>query len=494
MTSSACEAVVVLAAGKGTRMRSRMPKVLHAVAGRSLLGHALAAVTPLLAEELVVVVRQDRDLVADHVRALLPQALVADQDETPGTGQALRCGLDQMDERRTAAGVDRLSGRVLVTYGDVPLLRTETLRRLLAADPGAAVTLLSAEPADPTGYGRVVRDADGEVARIVEQRDADKAELAVTEVNSGVYVLDLQLCREVLPDLGAANEQGEVYLTDVVARARARGGRVTAVRAKDPHEVDGVNDRVQLAAAGARLHERLLHQHMLAGVGVVDPATTYVGADVTLEPDVTLLPGTHLSGRSHVAEGAVVGPDTSVHDSVVREGARVTRSHLEGADIGQDAVVGPFSYCRPGTVLGPRGKIGAYVETKSARIGAGSKVPHLSYVGDAEIGEGSNIGAASVFVNYDGEAKHRTVVGDQVRIGSDTMLVAPVTVGDGAYTAAGSVITDDVPPGALAVARARQHVSEGWVARRRPGSASAAAAAAEATGPGTTTESREDNG
>ena len=492
MTSSACEAVVVLAAGKGTRMRSRTPKVLHEVAGRSLLGHALAAVTPLEPEQLVVVVRQDRDLVAEHVLALLPGAVVADQDETPGTGQALRCGLDQLDEHRAAAGRERLDGRVLVTYGDVPLLRTDTLRRLLEADPGAAVTVLTAELADPTGYGRVVRDAAGDVLRIVEQRDADEAELAVREVNSGVYVLDLGLCRDVLPDLGAANDQGEVYLTDVVTRARARGERVSAVRAEDPHEVDGVNDRVQLAAAGAVLNARLLHEHMLAGVGVVDPATTWVGADVTIDPDVTLLPGTHLVGRSHVATGAVVGPDTTVVDSAVGEGARVTRSHVEGSDIGADAVVGPFSYCRPGTVLGARGKVGAYVETKNARVGAGSKVPHLSYVGDAEIGEGSNIGAASVFVNYDGERKHRTVVGDHVRIGSDTLLVAPVTVGDGAYTAAGSVITDDVPPGALGVARARQHVSEGWVARRRPGSASAAAAA-ESVPERTTTQSREDN-
>ena len=492
MTSSACEAVVVLAAGKGTRMRSRTPKVLHEVVGRSLLGHALAAVTPLEPAELVVVVRQDRDLVAAHVQELLPDAVVADQDETPGTGQALRCGLDQLDERRVAAGRDRLDGRVLVTYGDVPLLRTDTLRRLLAADPGAAVTVLTAELTDPTGYGRVVRDPAGDVLHIVEQRDADAAELAVREVNSGVYVLDLGLCRDVLPDLGAGNDQGEVYLTDVVARARARGGRVTAVPAEDPHEVDGVNDRVQLAAAGARLNARLLHEHMLAGVGIVDPATTWVGADVTIDPDVTLLPGTHLGGRSHIGTGAVVGPDTTVLDSSVHEGARVTRSHVEGSDIGPGAVVGPFSYCRPGTVLGARGKVGAYVETKSARIGAGSKVPHLSYVGDAEIGEGTNVGAASVFVNYDGEAKHRTVVGNHVRIGSDTMLVAPVTVGDGAYTAAGSVITEDVPPGALGVARARQHVSEGWVARRRPGSASAAAA--DQSGPErTTTRSQEDS-
>jgi bifunctional UDP-N-acetylglucosamine pyrophosphorylase / glucosamine-1-phosphate N-acetyltransferase len=270
----------------------------------------------------------------------------------------------------------------------------------------------------------------------------------------------------------------------VLSVARADGLPVAAVTTDDVWQVEGVNDRVQLAALGRELNRRLLDGWMRAGVTVVDPATTWVDVTVALEPDVTLLPGTMLHGTTEVARDAVVGPDTTLVDCVVGEGAHVLRSHATSSRIGPSASVGPFSYLRPGSDLSADGKIGAFVETKNSRIGRGSKVPHLSYVGDAEIGEGSNVGAATVFVNYDGEAKHRTTVGDHVRIGSDTMLVAPVTIGDGAYTAAGSVVTQDVPPGAMAVARARQRNVEGWVERRRPGSSAAKAAeAARRTAP-----------
>lgn len=472
----ACEAVVVLAAGQGTRMRSRTPKVLHRVGGRSLLGHALAAAAPLGSGGTVVVVRHDRDAVAGHAEQVSPGVVVADQDEVPGTGRALWCGLRALDASREAAGLPRLTGRVLVTYGDVPLITDATLRRLLAADPGAAVTVLTAVLDDPTGYGRVLRGPGGDVVGIVEQRDADATQRAVREVNSGVYALDLGLCRDVLPNLAAANAQGEQYLTDVVAAARDRDLRVAAVQAEDPHEVDGVNDRVQLAAAGARLNARVLEQHMRAGVTVVDPGTTWVDVDVELGQDVTLLPGTQLLEGTVVAGGAVVGPDTTLRACRVGEGAEVVRSHGSSAVVGPGASVGPFAYLRPGTDLGEGGKIGTFVETKNAVIGAGSKVPHLSYVGDARIGVGTNIGAASVFVNYDGVAKHRTVVGDHVRIGSDNMLVAPLVVGDGAYTAAGSVLRSDVPPGALSLSQQPERVVEGWVERRRPGTDSARAA------------------
>ena len=476
-TDAPCEAVVVLAAGQGTRMRSATPKVLHRIGGRSLLGHALAAAAPLAAQATVVVVRHDRDQVAGHATEVLPGVVVADQDEVPGTGRALWCGLQALDAARAAAGQPELTGRVLVTYGDVPLITRDTLVGLLAADPGAAVAVLTAVLDDATGYGRVLRDASGEVSGIVEHKDADEAQRAVRELNTGVYALDLALCREVLPALRAANAQGEQYLTDVVAHARERGLRVVGVTAEDPSEVDGVNDRVQLAAAGARLNARVLQAHMRAGVSVVDPATTWVDVDVELAQDVTVLPGTQLLAGTVVQTGAVVGPDTTLARCRVGEGAQVVRTHGSDALVGPGATVGPFAYLRPGTDLGEGGKIGTFVETKNATIGAGSKVPHLSYVGDARIGVGSNIGAACVFVNYDGVSKSSSVIGDHVRIGSDNMLIAPLVVGDGAYTAAGAVLRTDVPPGALAMSVAPQRITEGWVAEKRPGTASADAAA-----------------
>lgn len=465
-------AVVVLAAGEGTRMRSATPKVLHAIGGRSLLGHALAAAASLDPQHLVVVVRHERDLVAEHVHRVAPGVLVADQDEVKGTGRAVECGLDVLP--------DDLSGTVVVTYGDVPLLDGATLADLVARHTasGAAATVLTAHVPDPTGYGRVVRDGDGAVLGIVEHKDADDAQRAITEINSGIYAFDAAVLRAALGRVGTDNAQGEKYLTDVLSVARADGRPVAAVTTDDVWQVEGANDRVQLAALGRELNRRLLDGWMRAGVTVVDPATTWVDVTVTLEPDVTLLPGTMLHGATEVARDAVVGPDTTLVDCVVGEGAHVLRSHATSSRIGPSANVGPFSYLRPGSDLSADGKIGAFVETKNSRIGRGSKVPHLSYVGDADIGEGTNVGAATVFVNYDGEAKHHTTVGDHVRIGSDTMLVAPVTIGDGAYTAAGSVVTQDVPPGAMAVARARQRNVEGWVERRRPGSKAAKAAEA----------------
>jgi bifunctional UDP-N-acetylglucosamine pyrophosphorylase/glucosamine-1-phosphate N-acetyltransferase len=314
----------------------------------------------------------------------------------------------------------------------------------------------------------------------VEDRDATPAERAIDEINTGVYAFDGALLADAVKRLRTDNAKGEEYLTDVLGILRADGYRVGAVAAPDPAEVQGVNDRVQLARARSACNERLLEYWMLAGVTVVDPASTWIDADVTLEPDTEILPGTHLEGRTAVATGARIGPSCILRDTTVAEGATVLHAVCESAQIGPGAQVGPFAYLRPGAQLGAGAKAGSYVELKNAVVGSGSKVPHLSYVGDAEIGEHSNIGAATVFVNYDGVAKHRTVVGDHVRIGSDTMLVAPVAIGDGAYTAAGSVITNDVPPGALAVARGRQRNVEGWVAKMRPGTAAARAAEAAA--------------
>lgn len=463
-------AVVVLAAGEGTRMRSRTPKVLHEIGGRSLVAHAVAAAAGLQPAHLVVVVGNGRDRVAAHLGELAPDALVAVQDEQRGTGHAVGCALDVLPP---------LSGVVVVTYGDVPLLQTETLEALVSqhSADGDAVTVLTARVPDPTGYGRVLRDPDGHVAAIVEHKDATAAQRRVDEINSGIYAFDAAVLVDGLDRITPDNAQGELYLTDVVALARADGRRVGAHVTADLWQTEGVNDRIQLARLGAELNRRLLEAWMRAGVTVVDPATVWVDVDVALSRDVLLHPGVQLHGCTSVAEGAVVGPDCTLRDCSVGAAAQVVRTHATAAEIGPAAAVGPWSYLRPGTVLHARAKVGAYVEVKASTVGEGSKVPHLSYVGDAEIGPGSNVGAATVVVNYDGLAKHRTVIGEHVRIGSDTMLVAPVTVGDGAYTAAGSVITQDVPPGAMAVARARQRNVEGWVQRRRPGSAAAEAAA-----------------
>jgi bifunctional UDP-N-acetylglucosamine pyrophosphorylase/glucosamine-1-phosphate N-acetyltransferase len=481
-------AVVVLAAGEGKRMRSRTPKVLHRIGGRSLLGHALAAAASLNPDQLVVVVRHQRDQVAEHIAQIDPKAVIADQDEVPGTGRAVACGLQALTVPPT--------GTVVVTYGDVPLLAGETLAELVrvheagAGDGPAAVTVLTAEVPDPTGYGRVLRDADGSVTAIVEHRDATPDQRAVREINSGIYAFDAAVLLAALGRIGSANDQGEMYLTDVLGIARADGGLVQALPTADLWQVEGVNDRIQLATLGAELNRRLLLSWMRSGVTVVDPATTWLDVDVQLAEDVTLWPGVQLLAGTTVAAGATIGPDTTLSNCEIGPDASVVRSHGSDARIEAGATVGPFSFLRAGTVLGAKGKIGAFVETKNAVIGASSKVPHLSYVGDATIGTGTNVGAATIFVNYDGVQKHHSTVGDHVRIGSDTMLVAPLTVGDGAYTAAGSVITSDVPAGAMAVARSRQRNVEGWVERRRAGtgSAQAADAAANAADPADTAE------
>jgi bifunctional UDP-N-acetylglucosamine pyrophosphorylase / glucosamine-1-phosphate N-acetyltransferase len=466
-------AVVVLAAGQGTRMKSALPKVLHPLGGRSMLGHVLAAAAPLGAEHTVVVVGAGRAAVEEHLAEVAPGARPVFQAEQRGSGHAAAVALD---------AVPAIEGAVLLVNGDAPLLRPETVTALVDAhrSAGNVLTVLTAEVADPTGLGRIVRDAEGAVRAIVEERDATLEQRAIREINAGVYVGDAAALRRSLAALGEDNDQGEQYLTDVLGLLVAEGGRVGGVRAEDPDDVLGCNDRRELAARRRTLNDRVLDDLMRSGVTVVDPATTWVDVTVTVAPDAVLEPGVQLQGTTSVATGAVVGPDTTLRDTEVAEGASVVRSHVLGAVVGPQATVGPFSYLRPGTRLARGAKVGAFVETKNAEVGIGSKVPHLSYVGDATIGEGANIGAATVFVNYDGVAKHRTTIGDHVRIGSDTMLVAPVTVGDGAYTAAGSVITSDVPPGAMAVARATQRNVAGWVRRRRPGTA--AAKAAEAAG------------
>ncbi len=466
-------AVVVLAAGQGTRMRSSTPKVLHTLGGRSMLGHVLAAAEPLAAGATVVVVGAGREAVEAHLARIAPGAVPVVQEEQRGSGHAAGVAL---------AAVPDLEGPVLLLNGDAPLLRTATVAELVSTHlrEGNALTVLTAEVPDPTGLGRIVRDADGAVRAIVEERDATEQQRALREVNAGVYVGDAGAVRRALGRISTDNDQGEQYFTDVLGLLVEEGAPVGGLVADDPDDVLGCNDRRELAARRRTLNDRVLDDLMRAGVTVVDPQTTWVDVTVTVEADALLEPGTQLLGTTRVATGAVVGPDSTLVDTGVGTGASVVRSHCLGAAIGPAATVGPFSYLRPGTELARGAKVGAFVETKNVQVGEDSKVPHLSYVGDATIGRGANIGAATVFVNYDGVAKHHTTVGDHVRVGSDTMLVAPVTVGDGAYTAAGSVITSDVPPGAMAVSRAPQRNVAGWVRRRRPGSP--AARAAEAAG------------
>jgi bifunctional UDP-N-acetylglucosamine pyrophosphorylase/glucosamine-1-phosphate N-acetyltransferase len=469
-------AVVVLAAGEGTRMKSAVPKVLHAIGGRTLLGHALAAAQGLRPAHLVVVVRHERDQVAAHVEQVAPHAVVADQDDVKGTGRAVSCGLDAL---AAATGRPVPSGTVLVTYGDVPLLSAYTLGRLVEQHEreGNAVTLMTAVLDDPTGYGRVIRKPDGSVQAIVEQKDGTSEQLAVREASCGIFAFDSGVLVDALGRLTTDNAQGEMYLTDVVGIADAGGGRVSALVLDDVWQAEGVNDRVQLAALGAELNRRVVEGWMREGVTVVDPATTWVDVDVRLGRDVLIEPGTQLRGATSVGDGATIGPDTTLRDVEVGPRATVVRTHGSESSIGAGAEVGPYSYLRPGTSLGPDGKIGTFVETKNAQIGEGSKIPHLSYVGDATIGRHSNIGASSVFANYNGLKKQRTTIGDHCRTGSDTIFVAPVNVGDGVYSGAGTVIRKDVPPGALALTVAPQRNVEEWVLQHRPGTAAAEAAA-----------------
>ncbi len=467
-------AVIVLAAGQGTRMRSARPKVLHFLAGRSLIGHVLATASELDPAHVIAVVRHERDAVVSTITELMPNVTIVDQDEVPGTGRAVEVAI--------AALPTDFAGDVVVVSGDVPLLDAATLRSLIDTHrtAAAAATVLSAIMGDSTGYGRIVRGSAGGVDRIVEQADASDDELSITEINSGTYVFSVGPLREQLALVGTKNAQGEKYLTDVVGLLRAAGAVISALPVADGWRVAGVNDRVQLAEASRRMNELIVRRWQLAGVTVEDPATTWIDADVTLAEDVLLKPGTQLKGATLVQTGATIGPDTTLTDCEIGEGATVTRTDATLAVIGANASVGPFAYLRPGTYLGADGKIGTFVETKNSTIGAGSKVPHLSYLGDATVGEKSNVGAGTITANYDGVTKSATTVGSHVRTGSHNVFVAPVTIGDGAYTGAGTVVRKDVPPGALAINVAPQRNMEGWVAEHRAGTAAADAAEAAA--------------
>src|SRR3954469_17739931 len=472
-------AVVVLAAGSGTRMKSKLMKVLHPICGRSMIGHVLTAALHVEPEHLVAVVGNGREQVGPHILDQVPDAVLAVQETQEGTGHAVRVALDAL---RDAAGTTE--GVIVVMAGDTPLMQGETLGALVAdhAASDRAITVLTAEVPDPFGYGRVIRDQAGAVTAIVEEKDADAEQAALREINSGIFAFDGAFLADALSRITNENAKGEYYLTDVVRIAAEDRRGVGAHRIVDVMQTEGANDRAQLAGLAAEMNRRILDRWMRDGVTVVDPGSTWVDADVVLEPDVTLLPGVQLLGATVVAEDAVVGPDCTLKDVEVGRGASVVRSHGELAVVGDGASVGPFSYLRPGTELGSGGKIGGFVETKNAWIGPGAKVPHLSYVGDAEIGEGTNIGAGTIVANYDGVQKHRTTIGKQARTGSNNTFVAPVQVGDGAATGAGTVVRHDVPPGALAVSSGPQRDIEGWTLRRRPGTPMAAAAEAATAG------------
>lgn len=474
MSNPRLAAVIVLAAGEGTRMKSSTPKVLHRIAGRTLVGHAIAAAREAQPEHLAVVVRHERDLVATHVAEVDPKAVIADQDDVKGTGRAVQCALDVLPAD--------LDGTVLVTYGDVPLLSGSTLHALVDhhSASGSAVTVITANLANPTGYGRILRGADDSVEGIVEHKDATPEQLAITEINSGIYAFDALVLRDALEHVTTDNSQGEKYLTDVLAIARSAGRRVAAHLIDDLWQTEGVNDRVQLARLGKELNRRITERWMREGVTIVDPDTTWIDADVAIGRDATILPGTQLLGATTIGADAVIGPDSTLEDTEVGERATISRTESRLAVVGADATVGPFSYLRPGTELGAKGKIGGFVETKNAKIGEGAKVPHLTYCGDATIGEGANIGAGTIFANYDGVAKHHTTVGAHSFVGSDSVLIAPVNIADGAYVGAGSAVTADVGPGQIAVARGQQRNIAGWVARRRAGTKTAKAAEAAA--------------
>ncbi len=452
----ATTAAVILAAGKGTRFRSERAKVLHRAAGRSLLGHVLEALRPLKLGQIIVVVGHQREDVEAEAASLgIDNLTFAVQEEQHGTGHAAAMAMPVLDEAIE---------RVMVLPGDTPLLSSATLA--LLADTSATAGMLTFVADNPTGYGRIVRRSSGEVHGIVEDRDASSEQRSISECNAGMYAFSRSHLANALPRLKNDNDQGEVYLTDVLGLFALDGREIVTAKASE-HEVGGVNDRVQLADAEALLRRRTAERLMRDGVSIVDPATTYLDVDVEVGVDTTILPGCIIADGTRIGRGATIGPNCHLVDTIIDDGALVRQTVAESARIGPDATVGPFTYLRPGTRLERGSKAGGFVEMKNAQVGEGSKVPHLSYVGDAIIGRGVNLSAGAITVNYDGTTKHMTTIEDGAFVGCDTMLVAPVTIGAGSFVAAGSTITDDVPADALAIARARQVVKDGWAAARR---------------------------
>jgi bifunctional UDP-N-acetylglucosamine pyrophosphorylase / glucosamine-1-phosphate N-acetyltransferase len=449
--------VLVMAAGEGTRMRSSTPKMLHPVCGRAMVGWPILAAREAGAGRVAAIVSPSQDIAA----GLPDEVQIVEQLESDGTGGAVRTALPLIEEAEA----------VLVLSGDHPLITAENIADLLDAHAKsrAAATLLTIELDDPGSYGRVLRNAEGQVERVVEAKaagDATPEQLEIREINAGTYVFQAAPLAEALGKLTNDNAQGEYYLPDVLPALREAGHSVAAHISDDLAVTMGVNNRADLAAVETEARRRILERHMLAGVTVVDPGSTWVDVEVEIAADARIEPGTSLRGRTEVGAGSTVGPLSTLIDSALGEGVAVPHSYLVECRVGDGANVGPFAYLRPGAELEPGSKAGTFVEVKNSRLGEGAKVPHLAYVGDADVGAGSNLGAGTITANYDGFRKHRTEIGRDARIGVDTMLIAPVEVGDGAYTGAGAVIKGDVPEGALAVSENQQRNIEGYADRK----------------------------
>lgn len=453
-------AAVVLAAGKGSRLKSPIPKVAHIVAGRPMLHWVLDALAALDLDRIVVVVGHEAEQVRQLVHdAGLSNAVCVTQSEQLGTGHAMRCalGLTKGEHADNDPAILKDAQRILLVYGDGPTLSPQTLVDLVEGGQGNEATVLTTMLDDPTGYGRIIRNTSGMVTEIVEQRDASESQAQIQEINTGIYCFERGPLIDALGKLTTDNAQGEEYITDVVGILAPRVGAVVVA----PDEVMGINDQIQLAESAHVLRQRIIQRHQTNGVAIIDPATTFIDHDVTIDPGAVIEPGCHLRGTTHIG-AAHIGPNADLKDTTVHDGATITYSVLIEATIGQEATVGPFAHLRPGSVLAANAKAGGFVETKNALIGEGSKVPHLSYIGDATIGAGVNIGAGTITCNYNGYEKFPTKIGDGAFIGSDSMLIAPVTVGEGAYVAAASSVTEDVPPGDLYVERAQPRLIQGW--------------------------------
>lgn len=463
MENASVAASIILAAGDGTRMRSTTPKVLHKFAGKTFLNRVMDAMAGVNPGELAVVVHAQAQRVSAAAQSYDNAVRIVNQDDKPGTGRAVQCAMHDLNEASKQECGNALKGAVLIAASDMPLLDTQTLQSLIDFhnNQGNVATVLTAVLDDATGYGRIVREANGDVLRIVEHKDANAGELAIKEVNTSVYVFDAEVLTDAISNLNSKNAQGEFYLTDALEHARTMG-RVGAMAAADSLSVEGVNTRVQLAALAKAYNKRVCEKWMLEGVTILDPENTWIEDDVVLQEDVTVLPGCFLQGHTTVKSGAVVGPYTTLIDAQVDEDAVVERSRVQESHICRASNIGPWTYLRPGNVLGEESKAGAFVEMKKAHIGNGTKVPHLSYMGDADLGEHTNIGGGTITANYDGVHKNHTTIGSNAHVGAGNLFVAPVTVGDGVTTGAGSVVRHDVPADSMVYSENTQHVVEGW--------------------------------
>ena len=447
---------VILAAGAGTRMKSDRPKVLHEVMGRSMVSHVISQVRRAGADSITAVIGHGADVVRKALSG--ENVTFAVQEEQLGTGHAVMQALDRIPG----------TGDVFILCGDTPLITAETLTAFAEyhAAQEAVLTVLTAEYEDPTGYGRILRDPDGGLQCIVEQKDASEEEKLVREVNAGMYCVDAAFLRETLPKISNENAQHEYYLTDLVELAVSAGQKTAAFCVDDPEEIMGVNNRVQLAAAAKVMQRRINRGHMMNGVTILDPERTYIEDGVRIGRDTEIWPGTVLRGDTEIGSGVMIGTDCILENAVIADGADVQKSVILDSSVGKDSSVGPFAYIRPGTSIGQDCKVGDFVEFKNADFGDGSKASHLAYIGDADVGTDCNIGCGVIFANYDGKNKHRTVVGDRVFVGSNSNLVAPVTVHDDAFIAAGTTVTKEAPSGSLIVGRSPDKSLEGWVERK----------------------------